>query len=153
MLLFVLLLTDAISLCTAHSPKLSSLLSAPACCFCVYVLLLQVVLLSQGMLMFSGKRAALLPWFSETLNCIYSAEEHGLVSDWILDLVNIGFGENKVGGYKVPPQAKTEAHSLPIKMPQLTADTVELSSLLQCLWLQVAAFNKPMVARQLMIQY
>ena len=52
-----------------------------------------MVLLSQGHLMYAGAREGLVPWFSVTLGYNYDYTCHGSASDWVMDLVNIGFGE------------------------------------------------------------
>jgi hypothetical protein len=51
----------------------------------------QVVLLSSGRMMYSGVREGLVPWFVEGCGYPYDPAMHGLASDWVMDLVNIGF--------------------------------------------------------------
>jgi hypothetical protein len=47
--------------------------------------------------MYFGPRDGLMPWFSETLGYSYNPAMHGMVSDWVMDLVNIGFRKPQVG--------------------------------------------------------
>jgi hypothetical protein len=50
----------------------------------------QVTLLSKGRLMYHGERTGIVPWF-QALGYSYSSDLHGLASDWVMDLVNVGF--------------------------------------------------------------
>jgi len=59
--------------------------------------MLQVVLLSMGRMMYSGEREGLVPWF-EKCGYRYDPAMHGLASDWVMDLVNIGFSKPEVRG-------------------------------------------------------
>lgn len=52
---------------------------------------LQVTLLASGRLMYFGPCEGLDTWFTEGLGYYYSPELHGNVSDWVLDMVAIGF--------------------------------------------------------------
>jgi hypothetical protein len=57
-----------------------------------------VLLLSNGLLMYQGPTAQLVPWFSIQLGFTYEPERHGAASDWVLDLLALGFAKPKVGG-------------------------------------------------------
>ncbi|WIA12817.1 hypothetical protein OEZ85_006447 [Tetradesmus obliquus] len=57
----------------------------------IWALFDAVTLLSMGRLMFYGPREEMSPWFSEGCGYPYDPRMHGLVSDWGMDLVNIGF--------------------------------------------------------------
>eukprot|EP00877_Chromochloris_zofingiensis_P013185 jgi/Chrzof1/811/Cz01g29200.t1 len=48
-------------------------------------------LLSSGLFMYFGPRDQVVPWFNGQLGYPYSAAMHGVPSDWIMDLVNVGF--------------------------------------------------------------
>jgi len=50
----------------------------------------QVTLLASGRLMYHGLRDNMVPWFG-TQGYSYDASQHGVASDWALDLVAIGF--------------------------------------------------------------
>jgi hypothetical protein len=55
-----------------------------------------------GRLMFYGPREEMAPWFTEGCGYPYDPKMHGLVSDWGMDLVNIGFKKPEVGlGYRL----------------------------------------------------
>lgn len=58
----------------------------------------QVTLLSSGYMMYSGEREGLVPWFSDSLGWPYDPAMHGLASDWVMDLVNVGFTKPEVRG-------------------------------------------------------
>lgn len=60
------------------------LLNRHACC-------VQVVVLSEGYNLFYGTPERVLPWFSGTLGYPYKQEHDGAVSDWLMDLVSVGF--------------------------------------------------------------
>jgi hypothetical protein len=60
--------------------------------------MLQVTLLSMGRLMYFGAREEMAPWFTEGCGYPYDPKMHGLVSDWGMDLVNIGFKKPEVRG-------------------------------------------------------
>lgn len=53
----------------------------------------KATLLSKGKLMYWGPTAEILPWFSDTLGYEYNSVVHGVVSDWVMDLVSIGFSK------------------------------------------------------------
>ncbi|GAX75358.1 hypothetical protein CEUSTIGMA_g2802.t1 [Chlamydomonas eustigma] len=56
----------------------------------------QVVVLSQGCMLYSGPRSRLVPWLTEGLGYgPYNPIKHGVEADWVLDLVNIGFNKPK----------------------------------------------------------
>ena len=61
---------------------------------CESYVCLQVVLLSQGHLMYAGGKEGIAPWFSDTLGLAYNPARQGVVCDWMMDLVNIGFANN-----------------------------------------------------------
>lgn len=50
-----------------------------------------------GRLLYFGPRESLVPWFSEVLGYDYDPQLHGVASDWVMDLVNVGFKKPKVG--------------------------------------------------------
>ncbi|KAF6255774.1 hypothetical protein COO60DRAFT_1533203, partial [Scenedesmus sp. NREL 46B-D3] len=54
----------------------------------------KATLLASGRLMFHGVRDDLVPWFGH-LGYPYDASQHGVASDWALDLVAIGFHKPK----------------------------------------------------------
>lgn len=76
----------------------------PACCVSLPSLpplpacLLQVTLLSSGYMMYSGEREGLVPWFTQGCGYAYDPPMHGLASDWVMDLVNVGFTKPEVRG-------------------------------------------------------
>lgn len=55
----------------------------------------QVLLLSQGRLMYHGTPQGMVDWFSGTLGYHYDPEVQGSPSDWVLDLVGVGFDKSK----------------------------------------------------------
>lgn len=57
----------------------------------------KAALLSQGRCVFYGSRRALVPWLSDTLGYPYEPARHGVVADWAVDLVNVGFSKPRVG--------------------------------------------------------
>lgn len=64
------------------------------CCGCA--VLLQVTLLANGRLMYTGPTEDLTRWFT-SLGYHYDAAEHGMASDWALDLVSLGFAKPQQG--------------------------------------------------------
>ncbi|GBF87651.1 ABC transporter G family [Raphidocelis subcapitata] len=48
------------------------------------------LVLSAGLLVYFGPREGMVPWFA-SLGYPYDAEMHGVPSDWVMDLVNVGF--------------------------------------------------------------
>jgi len=46
-----------------------------------------------GRMMYSGPREDLVPWFVNHCGYPYDAVKHGLASDWVMDLVNVGFSK------------------------------------------------------------
>jgi hypothetical protein len=56
----------------------------------------QVTLLSSGYMMYSGEREGIVPWFDQGCGYPYDPAMHGLASDWIMDLVNVGFTKPEV---------------------------------------------------------
>jgi ABC-type multidrug transport system ATPase subunit len=61
----------------------------------------RVVLLSSGYMMYSGDREGLVPWFAEGCGYPYDPAMHGLASDWVMDLVNVGFTKPEVSERRV----------------------------------------------------
>eukprot|EP00878_Enallax_costatus_P000100 GHUV01000134.1.p1 GENE.GHUV01000134.1~~GHUV01000134.1.p1 ORF type:complete len:870 (+),score=236.10 GHUV01000134.1:1054-3663(+) len=57
----------------------------------IWALFDSVTLLSMGHLMYFGPREDLVTWFTDGCNYPYDPKMHGLASDWVMDLVNIGF--------------------------------------------------------------
>lgn len=47
-------------------------------------------MMSEGLLIYTGDSAAMADWFAR-FGLIYSPESHGPVTDWVLDLVTVGF--------------------------------------------------------------
>jgi hypothetical protein len=58
--------------------------------------LLQVTLLANGRLMYTGPTEDLTRWFT-SLGYHYDPAEHGMASDWALDLVSLGFAKPQQG--------------------------------------------------------
>lgn len=56
---------------------------------------IQATLLASGRLMYHGTRDGVVEWFSGRLGYPYDPQLHGVVSDWALDLVAIGFYKPK----------------------------------------------------------
>lgn len=56
----------------------------------------QVILVSQGMVMYEGPTIEMIPWFTQSLEYQYNPEVNGVPSDWVLDLVSVGFSKPKV---------------------------------------------------------
>lgn len=56
------------------------------------LLLPQVTLLANGRLMYHGVRDGMVDWFGN-LGYVHDALEHGVASDWALDLVAVGFAK------------------------------------------------------------
>lgn len=61
----------------------------------------QVTVLSSGMMMYFGSHDKMVPWFSDKLGYAYDAAMHGVPSDWVMDLVNVGFQKPEVGDCRV----------------------------------------------------
>ncbi|KAG2483665.1 hypothetical protein HYH03_017468 [Edaphochlamys debaryana] len=53
----------------------------------IWELVDQVVVLGRGRLLYCGPPSELVPWFQGRLGYMYCPEQHGLVPDWIMDLV------------------------------------------------------------------
>jgi hypothetical protein len=49
-----------------------------------------------GRMMYTGPRDELVPWFTSGCGYSYDPVMHGLASDWVMDLVNIGFRKPEV---------------------------------------------------------
>ena len=56
---------------------------------------LQVILLSEGHVLYFGPPSSAVPWFG-SLQYDYLPERDGNVSDWLLDLVSVGFTKPEV---------------------------------------------------------
>lgn len=56
----------------------------------------QVTLLASGRLMYTGPTDGLVRWFT-SLGYYYDPTEHGMASDWALDLVSLGFTKPQQG--------------------------------------------------------
>lgn len=66
------------------------------CRLCCSACLVQAVLLSKGRMMYSGMRDGMVPWFVDHCHYTYDPGMHGLASDWVMDLVNVGFTKPEV---------------------------------------------------------
>lgn len=55
----------------------------------------QVVVLSEGYQLYSGEAEGAQPWFTNRLGYPYNAQLDGAVSDWLMDLVSIGFAKSE----------------------------------------------------------
>lgn len=55
----------------------------------------KVLMLSGGRMMYFGNRVDMMSWFSHELGFPYQPALQGLVSDWAMDLINIGFKKPK----------------------------------------------------------
>lgn len=53
--------------------------------------MLQCVVLSEGHNLYFGSPKRALDWFSDALGYSYSYQRDGAVSDWLMDLVSVGF--------------------------------------------------------------
>lgn len=51
----------------------------------------QCVVLSEGHNLYFGSPKRALDWFSDALGYSYSYQRDGAVSDWLMDLVSVGF--------------------------------------------------------------
>ena len=83
------------------APPPSHIHSLPPAAYPAHPTTPQVLLLSNGLLMYQGPTAQLVPWFSQQLGFTYEPERHGAASDWVLDLLALGFARTskpKVGG-------------------------------------------------------
>jgi hypothetical protein len=81
-------LHDLVPLCSTSNPLVCHTLLPP--------FPLQVTLLSSGYMMYSGEREGLVPWFTQGCGYPYDPPMHGLASDWVMDLVNVGFTKPEV---------------------------------------------------------
>lgn len=61
-------------------------------CILPFPLSCQVTLLANGRLMFHGPREDMVEWFG-SLGYVHNPLEHGVASDWALDLVAVGFAK------------------------------------------------------------
>jgi ATP-binding cassette subfamily G (WHITE) protein 2 len=55
----------------------------------------QALILSKGRMMYSGLVKEVIPWFSRELGFTYDPLVNGVISDWVIDLVSIGFPKPK----------------------------------------------------------
>ena len=87
---------------TIHQPRLDiwrlfSRVSVLSALLAVTTLtVLQVLLLSKGMLMYEGSTGLVHSWFCGYLGYSYDPKEDGAISDWCLDLVSIDFAKSRV---------------------------------------------------------
>lgn len=51
----------------------------------------QVLVLSEGHQLFFGPPQEAIAWFSNSLGYTFSPSQHGAESDWLMDLVSVGF--------------------------------------------------------------
>lgn len=80
----------------------------------------QATLLSSGLFMYFGPRDQVVPWFNGQLGYPYSAAMHGVPSDWIMDLVNVGFQKPTVSITDHTIQEDSKVSSIIAKEPKLT---------------------------------
>jgi hypothetical protein len=52
---------------------------------------MQVTVLSEGYQLYCGRPEDALYWFNSGLGFSYNQERDGAVSDWLMDLVSVGF--------------------------------------------------------------
>lgn len=53
------------------------------------------MVLSEGHTLYFGAPTRALDWFSGTLGYTYNQARDGSISDWLMDLVSVGFGKPK----------------------------------------------------------
>ncbi len=51
------------------------------------------MVLSEGYTLYFGPPARAMDWFSGTLGYTYNQARDGSISDWLMDLVSVGFGK------------------------------------------------------------
>lgn len=51
----------------------------------------QCVVLSEGYTLYFGPPGRALDWFADSLGYSYSYQRDGAISDWLMDLVSVGF--------------------------------------------------------------
>lgn len=84
----------------------------------------QVTLLSMGHLMYFGPREDLVNWFTDGCGYPYDPKMHGLASDWVMDLVNIGFKKPEVC---MCPSQPAYCACVATSLPELPAGDLEVS--------------------------
>ena len=66
--------------------------------------MLQVIVLSEGHQLFFGLPEEAVTWFSGSLGYTYAPAQDGAVSDWLMDLVSVGFSKRSdFGSRHAPP--------------------------------------------------
>lgn len=76
--------------------------------YCDLSPLSQVTLLSEGHHMYSGAPHQVLHWF-ESMQYLYNPHKHSALSDWLIDLVSVGF--DKPFGFEVSMLSISQWHS------------------------------------------
>ena len=66
-------------------------------------LMLQVIVLSEGHQLYFGRPQEAVAWFSGSLGYAYAPAQDGAVSDWLMDLVSVGFSKRSDFGSRYPP--------------------------------------------------
>jgi hypothetical protein len=66
---------------------------------------LQITLLASGRLMYTGPTDGLTRWFT-SLGYHYDPSDHGMASDWALDLVSLGFAKPQQGARPAQQQVR-----------------------------------------------
>ncbi|KAK9823456.1 hypothetical protein WJX72_002882 [[Myrmecia] bisecta] len=74
-------------ICTVHQPR-------PA----IWEMFTSITVLAEGRMLFMGPAAEVLSWFSGVLGFSFAAEHDGSPSDWLMDIINIGFQEHGGSG-------------------------------------------------------
>ena len=66
--------------------------------------MLQVIVLSEGHQLYFGLPEEAVAWFSGSLGYTYEPAQDGAVSDWLMDLVSVGFSKRSDFGsrYALP---------------------------------------------------
>jgi ABC-type multidrug transport system ATPase subunit len=73
-------------ICSIHQPRQA-----------IWEMFHKVEVLSEGHLMYFGSTSGAVAWFNADLGYCYNPTQDGTPSDWLLDLVSIGFG--RAGGH------------------------------------------------------
>ena len=66
-------------------------------------LMLQVIVLSEGRQLYFGLPQEAVAWFSGSLGYAYEPAQDGAVSDWLMDLVSVGFSKRSDFGSRCAP--------------------------------------------------
>ena len=66
-------------------------------------LMLQVIVLSEGHQLYFGLPGEAVAWFSGSLGYAYEPAQDGAVSDWLMDLVSVGFSKRSDFGSRYAP--------------------------------------------------